>query len=210
MCKCKVGITIDLMHPEIQKTIQQPHWKYIYRRRKQVLGISTKQMATSQVFSLIGSIIAGVLLDANKESLALIVGVFVVLPGVFDLDGSIGASLSAKINHQLEDPDRKPADTFWNTVSFALLLCASAGALVGLTGAAVSALFFDAYFWHVFFIGWGAVMLSGLIGFPIIALMSIFFRLRKINPDDVVGPIESSLFDILTIITIVIMARLIV
>ena len=198
------------MKSEIKNALHQPHWHYIYRRRRQVLGISTKQMATSQVFSLVGSIIAGVLLDANKESLALIAGVFVVLPGVFDLDGSIGAALSAKINHRLEDPDAHPVDVFWNTVSFALALCSAAGALVGLTGAAISTAFFDAYFWNVFFIGWGAVMLSGLVGFPIIAAMSIFFRLKKINPDDVVGPIESSIFDILTIIMIVIMTRLVV
>src|SRR5690554_2934635 len=98
------------------------HWHYLYRHRKrQALGINTKQMAWSQVLSLVGSIIAGILLEHNKETLALIVGAFVVLPGVFDLGGSIGASLSAKINHRLENPAARAWQVFLRSTSRAII-----------------------------------------------------------------------------------------
>jgi cation transporter-like permease len=184
------------------------HWHYVYKKRRQALGISTPQMATSQIFSLIGSIIAGVLLDANKETLVLIAGVFIILPGVFDLDGSIGAALSAKINHRLQLESNKKLKVFFETILFAFGLCVLSGMIVGLFGGAISSVFFDANFWEVFFIAWGAIILSGIIGFPLIALASIAFRSRGVNPDDVVGPIESSLFDILTVITVTIMTRM--
>jgi mgtE-like transporter len=188
--------------------VSHRHWHYVYKKRRQVLGVNSSQMATSQIVSLIGSIIAGVLLDANKETLVLIAGVFIILPGVFDLDGSIGAALSAKINHRLEDASLKKMQVFTSTVAFALGLCILSGIIVGLFGGAISSLFFDANFWEVLFIAWGAIMLSGVIGFPLIALASIGFRAKGVNPDDVVGPIESSVFDILTVITVSFMTGL--
>jgi cation transporter-like permease len=192
---------------ELTQPVRQ-HWPYVYHRRRQkVLGINAKQMAWGQVASLIGSVIAGVLLDTHKETLALLAGAFVVLPGIFDLDGSIGAALSAKINHLSEKTNLSARRVLYHTVWFALRQAILAGVLVGLMGASIAVLFFDAMFWHVFLIGVGAVTISAVLGFPLIGLLSIFFRRLSINPDDVVGPIESSLFDILAVITTVIMVE---
>lgn len=155
--------------------------------------------------SLVGSVIAGALLESNKVTLALVAGAFVVLPGVFDLDGSLGAALSAKINHHLEDAEAKTWNVLLRSVGFAVLVSVLAGALVALLGASLGMVFFQADFSKIFVLALGAIILSGLIGFPIIGLLSVFFRRLKINPDDVVGPIESSIFDILTVITLVIM-----
>ncbi len=181
------------------------HWHHLYqKRRRRALGINGKQMAWTQVISLVGSVIAGVLLETNKGTLALVAGAFVVLPGIFDLDGSLGATLSAKINHQLEELEAKWWPVLLRNVSFALLISLLSGILVGVVGAGLSVWFFDAIFWQVFWLALGAIGLSALIGFPIIGLLSVVFRSFKINPDDVVGPIESSIFDILSVITMVV------
>lgn len=191
-------------------SVHHKHWHYLYERRRRrirTLGISPKQMAWSQVFSLIGSIVAGLLLESNKETLVLLAGVFVILPGVFDLDGTLGAVLSAKINHRLENLNEKPAKVFISSVLFALMIAILAGLFVALVGAGISTLFFDASFWNVFQVGFGAILLSAIIGFPIIGGLSLFFIKRGMNPDDVVGPIESSIFDILTVINLALMVR---
>lgn len=197
-----------IFHTETEPHHKQ-HWHYLFHRRRMGVGISAKQMATSQVFSLIGSIIAGVLLDINKETLVMIAGTFVILPGVFDLDGSIGAALSAKINHKLNETDQA-RQVILSSIWFSLRLCVVAGVLVGLVGGLISEIFFDSEFWKIFVIGWGAIMLSGIIGFPLIAIMSYLFKRKNINPDDVVGPIESSVFDILTVINMSIMVGLLI
>jgi cation transporter-like permease len=196
------------MHAELPQLTQpvRQHWPYVYhRRRKRILGINARQMAWGQVASLIGSVIAGVLLDTHKETLALLAGTFVILPGIFDLDGSIGAALSAKINHILESASMSARQTFVHTVWFALRQAILGGVLVGLVGGTIAVVFFDAVFWQIFGIGVGAITMSAVIGFPIIGLLSLLFRRLSINPDDVVGPIESSLFDILAVITTVVM-----
>ncbi len=180
------------------------HWHYLYKRRRQrALGINARQMAWSQVVSLLGSVLAGVLLESNKATLALVAGAFVVLPAIFDLDGTLGAVISAKINHRLEDPRAKALNVFASSVGFALVVASLAGLLVALVGASVAVLFFDAIFTQVFLLAFGAIVLSALLGFPFIGALSLFFRKLKVNPDDVVGPIESSIFDILTVVTMV-------
>lgn len=182
------------------------HWHYLYKkRRSRALGISAKQMAQAQVFSLIGSVIAGVLLEEHKGTIIGLTGAFLILPGVFDLDGSIGAVLSAKINHKLEDENQKTWKVFVQSVWYALQVAIIGGLLVGLTGGLIAEMFFNGEFIKVFLTAIGAILISAVIGFPIIAGMSIFARKKGINPDDVVGPIESSIFDILTVISITFM-----
>ncbi len=181
------------------------HWHYIYakhHRRQRALGINAKQMSWSQVFSLVGSIIAGALLESNKTTLALLAGVFVVLPGVFDLNGTIGAALSAKINHRLEDPDAKALRVFLRSVAFALFISVLGGLIVAGVGGLIAATFFNASFGRVFMVAELAIILSAIIGLPLIGILSLIFRHFRVNPDDVVGPIESSVFDILTVITL--------
>ncbi len=47
-------------------------------------------------------------------------------------------------------------------------------------------------FWKVFVAAEGAVIICGLIGFPLIGALAVLVRHLGMNPDDVVGPIESS------------------
>lgn len=188
----------------IKNGFHNRHWHFLYeKRRRRVLGINPKQMAVSQVFSLVGSVVAGVLLESNKTTLALVAGAFVILPGVFDLTGTMGAVISAKINHRLEDPSAKTWRVFAGTVSYTTLVAALGGLLVALAGAGLATWLFDASFTQVFKLATGAIVLCGLIGFPLIGLLSLLARQRNMNPDDVIGPIESSIFDILTVITMV-------
>lgn len=198
---------------KVSGSVHHKHWHYLYerrRRRVRALGINSRQMAWSQVFSLIGSIVAGLLLESNKATLALMAGVFVILPGVFDLDGTLGAVLSAKINHRLEKLDERPARAFISSVLFAFLIAILAGVLVAAAGAFVASHFFAAKFMDVFKVGLGAILLSAVIGFPIVGGLSVFFIRRGVNPDDVVGPIESSIFDVLTVITLTVMVRAVI
>jgi cation transporter-like permease len=186
--------------------IHHRHWHYIYRKRRKALDVSTNQMAGSQILSIVVALIAGVILNSHKESLVLVTGVFVVLPGVLDLDSSIGTALSAKINHILEDPNQDKLHVALSATLFALSLCATAGLIVGTVGGGLTALLFDGSFWRTFAIGWGSMMIAGLVGYPLTALVSVFSRDKNINPDDVIGP---SLFDLISIVAIIVVVGLV-
>lgn len=185
------------------------HWHHVVlKRRRRGLGINSKQMAVGQFVSLIGAVIAGLTLDMNKETIAAFAGAFVVLPGVFDLSGSLGASLSAKINHRLEDSRASTWRIFSSSLLFTYGIALASGILVSLVGASVALLFFGADFGKVFWLTELSIALCCLIGMPFIGLLSIVLRKFKVNPDDVVGPIESSITDILSVILLSFVARM--
>ncbi len=180
------------------------HWHYLYqRRRRRVLGISGRHVALTQIISLAGSILAGVHLEEHKHILAMAIGAFIILPGVLDLGSSLGATLSAKINHKLEDPKANVFLVYLRNVGDAMLIAGLGGLIVASIGAGI-AVAFGGQFMQIFLLAMGSILLSAVIGFPIIGLLSVIFRHFKINPDDVVGPIESSFFDILTVVTLTI------
>jgi len=183
------------------------HWHYVYKkRRNRLLGISSKQIAIGQMVSLLGAVLAGFHLNNNKASLALIVGTFVILPGVLDLNGSLGGALSAKINHRLEDSKAKAWHVFVRSLGFAFLIALLAGMVVGAAGGIISTAFFDADFVTIFKLALGAILLSAMIGFPLIAILTLVLRKFGVNPDDVMGPVETSFFDFLTVFTLVLVA----
>ncbi len=185
------------------------HWHHVYQKRR-APRINAKQMSYAQVIALLGSIIAGVLLDANKTSLVAFAGAFVILPGVFDVGGSLGASLSAKINHRLDSSAASSRRIFISSTLFTLLIAVCAGLVVSLLGATVATIFFDAIWWEVLVVAELSIIVCGLIGFPIVGILSIVLRRYNINPDDVAGPIEASLFDILAVAALGVIAGLFV
>lgn len=186
---------------------QHRHWHHVYKkRRRRALGINSKQIAVGQMISLFGAVMAGFHLDNNKTALAAIVGAFVILPGILDLNGSLGGALSAKINHRLENLAANPWRILARSVAFSLLIAVLAGMVVGTIGAGLASTFFDADFTTIFKLSLGAILLGAAIGFPLVALFTVGLRTLGVNPDDVMGPIESSFFDFLAVYTLVLVA----
>ncbi len=189
------------------KLVHHRHWHHVYRRRRRrALATNPKQIAIGQMVSLVGAVTAGYHLDNNKVALAMIVGTFVVLPGILDLNGSLGGALSAKINHRLEDPSAKTWRVVARSISFAFLIALLAGMVVGAAGGFIAKLFFDANWLTIFRLSLGAIMLGAVVGFPLIGILTLILRRAGINPDDVMGPIETSFFDFLAVFSLVLVA----
>ncbi len=51
-----------------------------------------------------------------------------------------------------------------------------------------------------------SMFLVGIVIYPVVALLVVVIRHFKWNPDNLVGPIQSSLVDILTVIVIAVVA----
>lgn len=197
------------VQPPISRHHHLRHWHHVYRHhRRRSFDINAKHMSIGQIASLIGAIVAGVLLDMNKETLAIFTGAFVILPGVFDLTCSLGASLSAKIYHRQEDSEASLWRIFLATLFFTLAIAALAGLIVAGLGALIADLFFGADFRHVFILAELSIILCCLVAFPSIGLLSMLFIKLNISPDNVIGPIESSIYDILTILSLSFIAGL--
>lgn len=192
---------------------RQPHrhWHYVYRHRRArrlTDDVNTWQIVAGQIFTVIASIFAGYILDIQKDAIGFIVGAFVLMPGIVDLSASLTGAMAAKINHQIDETPAHPVTIVVHAVAFSLFIGVFAGAIVGGFGAIIGQLFFDADMWRLMALGIFSMATISVLTDPVIAFMTVVFKQFKINPDNVVGPIQSSLIDVVAILVIATYARL--
>jgi cation transporter-like permease len=181
------------------------HWHYIYKRRS-YQPISWREIALGQIIALSGSLIAGLLLELNKHTLSLFVGAFLLLPGVIDLAASITGAMCAKINHRLETSN-ETLRIVEGSVLFALMLSVTAGLVVGITGGLIGELFFASSFWKICLLGVTTMIGVGVITYPLMSLLTLFIRRLNVDPDNIIGPVETGFTDMLTVIMVSLLVR---
>lgn len=187
------------------------HWHYVYKRaraKRITDDVSTKQIITGQVFTIVASLFAGYILNLQKQNIGLIIGAYILMPGIVDLSASLTGAMAAKINHHLDETPAHPSIIATHAVAFTLTIGLFCGAIVGLFGGIISSLFFEGDMWQLTMLGLVSMMTIIAIGDPIIATLTVVLKKNKLNPDNLMGPIESSIIDVLAIIVIASYARL--
>lgn len=201
-----------LVH-DVQVLNRQPHrhWHYVYRHRRArrlTDDVSTWQIVAGQVFTVVASIFAGLILDIQKENIGFIVGAFVLMPGIVDLSASLTGAMAAKINHQIDETPAHPLVVAAHSVVFALFIGVFAGTIVGGFGALLGVVFFDADAWRLMALGIFSMAAISVLTDPFVALLTVLVKRLGMNPDNIVGPIQSSLIDMIAIMVIATFARL--
>lgn len=197
---------------------RQPHrhWHYVYRHRRAkhnrvvIDDVNTWQIIAGQVFTVVASVFAGYILDLRKEEIGLIIGAFVLMPGIIDLSASLTGAMAAKINHHIDETPAHPLSVAIHSVGFSLVIGLFAGTIVGLFGGLISALLFQGDIWQLTMLGLLSMMTISIIGDPAIALLTVLVKKLGMNPDNIVGPIQSSMIDMLAIVVIASYAGLLV
>jgi len=187
------------------------HWHYVYRQRKArkfVDEVSTVQIITGQLFTVLASVGAGYILDMQKGNLALVIGTFVLMPGIVDLSASLTGAMAAKINHHIDETPAHPFTIALHSVLFSLFVGTFAGLIIGVFGGLLSYILLDGDVVQIVKLGLLSMISISVIGNPIIAFMTIGFKKLGLNPDNIVGPIQSSIIDVLAILIIAGYARI--
>jgi len=182
------------------------HWRYLYRRRRRWHGVSTAQIVSSQIFTVVASVAAGLLLDLNKESIAFLVGALLMMPGIIDLAATLTGVMCTKINHQADTLSQPTWFVALRAVGFATLVGAAAGLLVGVVGGLLAMWLFDALFVKMVLLSVISMAIIGGICYPLMALFTLLVRRLNMNPDNISGPVESSVVDIVAILVIAVVA----
>ena len=183
------------------------HWHYVYRRRrKNSLNISSRQIVVGQVIALSGSMVAGYLLELNKNHFALFAGSLLLLPGIIDLSASITGAMCAKINHRL-DSDSRVSRVLASSIGFSFALSIFSGAIVGITGGLIGELFFGSTFWKILVLCQLAMISVGIIVYPLMAFITIAVKRLGYDPDNIVGPVETGLSDALMVMIVSVLVR---
>lgn len=192
-----------------QQKVAHVHWHYIYKRRRRLNGVSTRQILVGQIIALMGSLTAGYLLELNKDTLLLFASSYLLLPGLIDLSASITGVVCAKINHRLELGE-KTSTVLFGSDGFGLVSAVFSGLIVGVTGGILGEIFFETTFWQILLLTAFVMPIVSIIIFPVVNVLLLFLRKMGYNPDNIIGPIETGLTDALTVFVVTIGVRIII
>lgn len=196
---------------EIRELRQRPsrYWHHYYARLRRNNGASAKQILFGQIIGVSLSLVAGYFLEDAKATLILIPGTLLLLPGLVDVVASMAAALSAKINHHLEETSYKNISIVLHDVSSTWRQLVVSSFFVGTFAAIVGIIFFKVEPLKLIFL---CVVVSSVVGillFPIIAGGVLLVRKMKLDPDNIVGPIETSVVDVVLILVLILTIRII-
>ena len=177
-------------------------WHHYYRRIRRNKDASAKQILFGQIVGVTLSIIAGIILDSSKETFIIIPGTLLLLPGLIDVIASVTASLSVKINHHLKDTDFKKSVIAVHDAVYSLAILMVSTLILSVFTVLVGAVFFEINAVKIITISLLTSLGVGVIAFPLVIIGVIIVRKLKLNPDNIVGPIETSVVDMLVVILI--------
>lgn len=142
------------------------------------------------------------LFDIQKETLALLAGALLLLPGIIDLAATLTGVLCAKINHQIDATKTSTWFIVSHSLIYALVVGLLSGLIVGAVGGLVGHLLFDASFEKMVILAVVSMLFICVVCFPIMIIFTLLVRKLNMNPDNVSGPVESSIVDIVAILVI--------
>ena len=172
------------------------------------------EISFSQLLSITGGVIAGTFLVSLIDNFGLISGLFILFPGLLELHGNIYGSLSARLGNLLllnELKDKKDLKHFLkHNIPAVLFLVFFVSLVLGLVSYAFVYFIFDISNQAIVLISVLSSLLSSFFEIPLTIGTTLWVYRKGLDPEDIMGPYVTTLGDIISIISITIIAGLVI
>lgn len=167
-----------------------------------------REMLTAELVSVMGGIAVGTLLAFAVGKLALVPGLFILMPGFLAMRGSIAASLAARIStalHLRKKGASKERSQFGKQNIHASFLMALVVSLVlGLVAYVVTRLLFGIDVPEILFIALIAAFISNVLMIPIAFASTVWLFNHGYDPDDIMGPYITTVGDVVSMVSLLV------
>lgn len=162
------------------------------------------EILSGQLFSIVGGLTAGWLLVHFRHSFEPVVGFLVLLPGVIDSTGNIQGSLSARLHHTiLRWPKLHKDWRAWQNNRLATyILGMIAGVVLGLVSMAAVYGIFHEFNFRLLGIAMISCTIVNALLTPLVTSLTHWLFEHGHDPDNLMGPIVTSLGDITGIVVL--------
>lgn len=166
------------------------------------------EILSSQFIAVTGGLLAGSLLAFFTNQIILIPGLLVLLPGFLEMRGNITGSLSARLSSALHlgslKPDAKNSKVLKSNILAAWLLVLISSLAIGFAAYLAILLFFKINEPRIIIVALIAAIISNIILLPLTTRTTLWLYKKGYDPDDLMGPYNTTIGDITSIIAILI------
>ena len=172
-----------------------------------------KEMLTVEVVSITGGVTAGALLTLFTHKVALIPGLFILMPGFLALRGSTAATLASRIGtalhlHKKSASQQKSAFVKQNIhASFLLTLVGSI--FLGLASYIGTRLAFHVNEPRILLVAIIAGFISNALLIPLTYGTTVWLFKNNYDPDNIMGPYITTVGDIISVISLLLAVLLV-
>jgi mgtE-like transporter len=164
-----------------------------------------KEMLTAQLVSVTGALAAGTLLAFATDKIALLPGLFILMPGFLAMRGSIAASLAARIStalHKRKHGTSEASSFGKQNVHASFLLAIATSILLGIVAYLSTKLLFGIDAPAILLISILAAFISNILMIPITFASTIWLFKHGYDPDNIMGPYITAVGDLVSIVSL--------
>jgi mgtE-like transporter len=167
-----------------------------------------KDILLSQVVSIIGGLLAGVLLAIYTDKLLLIPGMLITLPPFLDLRGNISGALSSRISSGLFlgviKPTTMKTKIIRGNIYACFLLVTIISLFLGLLAFTFNNLVLHVYTPEIILLFLVAALIANVIEVPMTIFLTFYFFRRGHDPNNILGPVLASIGDLTSLIALLV------
>lgn len=184
------------------------HWKLVAKRKKQQHDVSIKRIILGQLVTIFVVGISSFFIEERQEAFLLFGSTLLLYPALTDLLMSSGAVLSASIHHDIERQDESPFRYSLFAIARSITGTTLASLIVGSVAGVIGLFVLDIPFLSTLHLSVIATLFSAIVGLPLVLLATFIVRTIRSNPDEVIPALESSVFNVVMLLSIAVASRL--
>lgn len=175
---------------------------------KGVFNKDFKEILSFQIVSIIGGLIAGIILAIYTDKLLLIPGMLLTLPAFLDMRGNISGSLASRLSSGLFlkviKPDTIRTKIIRGNIYASILLAIIVSLFLGLITFIFNNFVLHVYTPNVIGLFFIAGLIANIIEVPLTIVLTFYFFKKGHDPNNILGPFVTSSGDITSVVSLLI------
>lgn len=174
----------------------------------QIFDKSFKEIISTQVISVIGGLIAGIILAIYTNKLLLIPGMLILLPGFLEMRGNISGALASRLSSGLflgvinpkETKSRIVRGNLWACLIEAVFIAAALGIIAFLFDYLILGVVAP----RIILIPLIASVITDAVEIPLTIFVTFYLFRKGHDPNNIMGPFVTSTGDITSVAALLI------
>lgn len=167
-----------------------------------------REIFFSQIVSIVSGILAGIFLATYTDTLLLIPGIFILIPGFLEMRGNISGAFSARLSSGLFLRVVKPygfgAKIVKGNLFASFLLAVIVSFVLGLIAFVITFLLFKVVVIKLLFIPVIAGILANAVEIPLALIATFYLFSKGHDPNNIMGPFITSTGDVVSVLALII------